>query len=503
MENTYTHEEKNGGYFTVFSCLIFLVMASLIMVCLGGILLYQGKSKASLVQVGALEHLAANYDKELWNRYGLLFLDPRMEAHLEEKTKEYYNTCFRETKEKTISYSLLDLRLEEMDVQTFGTMQEQQFRYFTTQIKKLIQYEGTKDAVLGLLQKEAEETKEQIGKVDDLKTTLEEKDAAIQELPEKGAEVVPEISDSADLAEAAQTAQTRNPVKTLASILKGGLFSYVTQEKKISKNQISPSNLPSGVKKEAKLKIGGMSFSELSDFRKLMESQEVGNGIGKISEKGMLAFYLKKYFNYYERKDPLEDTALQYEIEYIMGGNLTDDENLEYVVNRLILLRFCCNALYAFQDTELGSEAMTLATAIVGFTGTAPLIEGAKYTILSAVSLLEAIEDTKRLLDGENISLLKDQSSFRWSVTGKKEKPAEMGGFDYEKYLMILFLLSGNQKEQMLRMQDMMQVNIEKTEPGFLIHNVRAGICLSTKVSQRVPFIPGSYEFQIENQYTY
>lgn len=503
MENTYTHEDKNSGYFTVFSCLIFLVMASLILIGLSGIMLYQGRSKANLVQVGALEHLAANYDKELWDRYGLLFLDPRMEAHLEEKTKEYYAAFFQSTERKNGSYSLLALRLEEADILTFGTMEEQDFRYFTTQVKKLMQYEGVKDTVLNLLQKETEETKEQLDQVDDVKDTLDKKDAAIQELPDTNTEVVPETSDSVDQAEAAQTAQTRNPVKTLKSIIKGGLFSYVTQDKKISNNQISPSNLPSGAKKEAKLNVGGMSFSDLSDFRKLLESKEVGSGVDKIAEKGMLALYLEKYFNYYEREEKIQDTALQYEMEYVLGGNLSDAENLEYVVNRLILLRFCCNAVYAFQDTELNAEAMTMATAMVGFTGTAPLIEAAKYTILSAVSLLEAIEDTKRLLQGENISLLKDKSNFRWSVAGKIEKPAETKGISYEKYLMILFLLSGKQKKALLRMQDVMQVNIEKVEPGFLIHNLRAGISLSATVSQKVPFLSGTYEFQTKNQYTY
>lgn len=503
MENPYTHEENNGGYFTVFSCLIFLVMASLILACISGISIYQGKSKATLVQVGTLEHLAANYDKELLDRYGLFFLDPRMEAHLEEKTKEYYSTCFQNADEDRASYSLIHLRLEETDIRTFGTMQEQEFRYFTTQIKELMQYEGVKDAVLELLQKEVEDTKEQLDKVDDLKDTLDETDAAMKELSEKDTEVVPETSDSVEQTEAVQNAQTRSPVKTLASILKGGLFSYVTQEKEISKNQISPSNLPSGAKEETKLNVGSMSFSDLSDFRSLMESQEVGNVIDKITEKGVLALYLEKYFNYYEKQDQAEDTVLQYELEYVLGGNQSDEENLEYVVNRLILLRFCCNAIYAFQDTQLKGEAMTLATAMVGFTGTAPLIEATKYTILSAVSLLEAIEDTKRLLAGETISLMKNKSNFRWSVTGKTEKPAETKGFSYEKYLQILFFLSGKEEKQMLRMQDIMQVNIEKKEPGFLIHNLRCGIFLSTKVSQSLSFMPGTYEFQIENQYTY
>lgn len=503
MEKTYTHDEINGGYFTVFSCLIFLAMASLILVCLSGILLYQGKSKASYVQAGALEHIAANYDKELLERYHLFFLDPRMEAHLEEKTRAYYETCFQYETEKISGNPLHFLRLEHLQIETFGTMQEQNFRYFFAQMKEIMKYEATLDILLQVLQGNAEDTKGQLDKVDDLKDTLDEKDAAVQELPEENTEAVPETSYSVEQAEAVTNAQKSNPVKTLSSVLKSGLLSYVMDGKEISKNKISPSNLPSGTTKGEKLNLAGMSFSKLSDFRTLMESQEVGKKISGWSEKGMLAIYMEKYFNHYGKKEKIEDTVLEYEMEYILGGNAMDKENLEYVVNRLVLLRFCFNAIYAYQDPELKSEALTLATAMVGFTGSAPVVEAARYTILSAVSLLEATEDVKRLLAGEKVGILKNKENFHWSVTGITAKGKEKDGLSYETYLMLLFLLSGKQEKNLLRMQDLMQVNIQKEEPGFLIHNLRAGIKLSTTVTQQVFFLPGTYEFQSKDSYCY
>ena len=134
MEKTYTQE--NGGYFTLFSCLIFLVMASLLLLCLDGILLYQGKSKSNLAQAGALEHLAANYDKALWNRYQLFFLDPRAEAHLTDFGEEYYEELFRWNEKSLGGSHLLNLRLQELKIETFGTMEEQEYRYFLAQIEE-------------------------------------------------------------------------------------------------------------------------------------------------------------------------------------------------------------------------------------------------------------------------------------------------------------------------------------------------------------------------------
>ncbi len=503
MKKTYTHDEIEGGYFTVFSCLIFLVMATLIFTCLGGVLLYQGKSKTNYVQVGALEHLAANYDRELLERYHLFFLDPRMDAHMEEKTKAYYETCFSRAAGKMVGTPLHFLRLEDLQIATFGTMQEQNYRYFTTQVKEYLKYEVTTDALLQTLQGNATDTKTQLDKVDGLKETLDEKDAAVQELPEENTESVPETSYSVEQAEAVTNAQKSNPVKTLASIMKGGLLSYVTEGKEISKNKISSSCLPSGTPKGEKMNLAGMSFSKLSDFRTLMESQEVGKETSTWSEKGMLAIYMEKCFPCYGKKEKFEDTVLNYEMEYILGGNTTDEENLEYVMQRLILLRFCFNAIYAYQDVELNEEALVLATAMSGFTGSAVIVEATKYTILSAVSLLEAIEDVKRLLAGEKIGILKNKGNFRWSVKGMRENGKEKEGLTYETYLMLLFLLSGKQEQNILRMQDLMQVNIQKKKPGFMVHNLRAGVALQTTVTQKVSFLPGTYEFQSKKTYQY
>lgn len=503
MEKTYTQEEKNGGYFTLFSCLIFLVLSGLLLACLSGILLYQGKSKSKMAQAGALEHLAANYDKELLERYHLFFLDPRMEAHLEEKTKEYLEEWFLRAGSSTGRNQLLHLRVKEVQIETFATMQEQECRYFTTQIKEFMKYDTTKDALLKVLCGTAEQTENQVDQVDDLKQLLDEKDAAIQEVSDESTEAVLVPSQSVDQTSVANIAQNSNPVKTLKSTMKGGLLAFVTEGSELSDVKISPSNLPSGAKKEKQISWSDKTFSGLSDFQELLDLQEGQKLTDSLTTKGLLAIYTEKYFNYYNKKQPIENTELNYEMEYILGGQLSDQENLEYVVNRLVLLRFCFNAAYAFGDEEMNGKALALAGATVGLTGSGALVEAAKYTILSAVSLLEAVEDVKRLMAGERVSLFKNTENFRWSVSGKTKKNAETAGLTYEKYLMILFLMSGNQQRQMLRMQDVMQINIQRTEPGFLIHNARAGLILRTTVIQNTGFLPGTYEFQAEDQYTY
>ena len=80
------------------------------------------------------------------------------------------------------------------------------------------------------------------------------------------------------------------------------------------------------------------------------------------------------------------NTKLLYEIEYILGGQYSDKENLEYVVNRLVLLRFALNSAYAFGNEELRAQALSMAAMLTGITGTPEFIEAVRYIILAAVN---------------------------------------------------------------------------------------------------------------------
>ena len=81
MENSYTksnrewypHVKKDfdscikeeDGYMTLLACLLFLVVAGLLLVCLDGSMLFQAKARCSMAQTGLTEHLLANYNVPL------------------------------------------------------------------------------------------------------------------------------------------------------------------------------------------------------------------------------------------------------------------------------------------------------------------------------------------------------------------------------------------------------------------------------------------------------
>jgi hypothetical protein len=88
--------------------------------------------------------------------------------------------------------------------------------------------------------------------------------------------------------------------------------------------------------------------------------------------------------------------GLAYEMEYIIGGKDTDEENLVAVVNRLLAVREGLNFVYLLSDGQKREEARSLAMMVTGVTGLAPLVLLTTFFILSLWALGEALMDIRR-----------------------------------------------------------------------------------------------------------
>ena len=243
-------------------------------------------------------------------------------------------------------------------------------------------------------------------------------------------------------------------------------------------------------------------------MKELLTEQELVSISDKITKDGLTWPYIKKYFNSYVQGKKLDQTVLKYEMEYLLGGQETDRANLQYIVNRLILLRFSLNCVYALKDQELNVQALSLATSLVGFTGIVPVIEGVKYTILGAVSFGEALLDVKNLLSGQKIPILKNKTNWNLSVQGlaqiqNKKGNSSKTGIGYEDYLMILLLLQTKSNRTYLRMLDLMQVNIQKEQPDFLIQQCRFGVRIESQFAVKTWFAHGTYQLLQNRAFSY
>ncbi|SFQ20137.1 hypothetical protein SAMN02910358_01074 [Lachnospiraceae bacterium XBB1006] len=145
--------------------------------------------------------------------------------------------------------------------------------------------------------------------------------------------------------------------------------------------------------------------------------------VGGIEKAAGVAYCLKKFRNYRNAKE--EDEGVQYQVEYVLGGQDEDADNLEVVARKILGLREAVQFARFMRDAAKKEEAHAAAVALVGFTLNPALIRAVQLGFLAVWSLEEARKDVGRLLNGEKLSLLTEKE----------------GRFGYEDYLKLLLFM--------------------------------------------------------------
>ncbi len=120
-----------------------------------------------------------------------------------------------------------------------------------------------------------------------------------------------------------------------------------------------------------------------------------------------------------------EEGNLKYQLEYILGGCRSDRENLEISLRRILFLRQGINLAKLMADPTEMQSAMEQATLAVGVLGNPALVTAVAIGILTAKAFSQAVSDVKTLVKGGKVALKSGS------------------GLSYAEYLMILILLSG------------------------------------------------------------
>jgi cellobiose-specific phosphotransferase system component IIA len=108
---------------------------------------------------------------------------------------------------------------------------------------------------------------------------------------------------------------------------------------------------------------------------------------------------------------PLDKTFLkQAEVEYILFGNKSEKENMECIKRSIFAIRLLFNLLHVYTDPDKVATALTLATAIAGWTIFGiPVVQN---FILIAWAGVESYVDTDFLLKGKSVPLIKTSASW-------------------------------------------------------------------------------------------
>lgn len=149
--------------------------------------------------------------------------------------------------------------------------------------------------------------------------------------------------------------------------------------------------------------------------------------------------------------------VLDYELEYILEGKASDRENLEAVAGKLLLARFVSDYAYIRADTQKKAEAEAVALALCTVIGMPEIAESAAQGVLLAWAYGEAIMDLRTLIGGGKVPLVKNGDDWKLSLSGlmklgsDEETGTDISGSDeagntedglsYREYLrMLLFL---------------------------------------------------------------
>lgn len=257
-----------------------------------------------------------------------------------------------------------------------------------------------------------------------------------------------------------------------------GFLGFLT-EKEVSEKVLDTSELPSGFYYEEDEALSVFSllgtdmsgiFEEMQEL--LPEGSAVSSAIGGITNPILFQSYLFTHFSNY-----LEENAegvLSYELEYLVEGKDSDEENLSAVAMRLCVIRTVLHFVSLYSDSERKVPVEQAALAACGAIGLPALKSIVVFLLLFVWALEEAMIDTaaflqgKRLLlypgkDGGSLALpdiLRFSKTFILEKAGEKEnaKGLAMG---YREFLH-LFVFLTPETERSYRALDLIQENMRK-----------------------------------------
>lgn len=515
---------RDEGQITVFLALVFLVMLGVSLCVLEGMYSFMTSSLAEDAVKGAGNYVLANYDRPLFDRYHLFFLDPRERSVMEEDGKEYLDGYVGQR-------SFFHFSPESLTVTEERTAVEEDGLYVKHQIREWMKYREIARAGESL--KELFSTADETRKGSALaRTDMDQAQGAIekekQESGGSGADSAGSSgnqsgngsgADSADSSGShsgsasgtggsdgaaagdtgglpADTGNPDNPEETSAGesglqwkeikemldmITQSGILLYVTDDVgALSNQELSVEGLPSesrsADKDAADFFSGALSFLDVSEWKELLSGLQVEkwDSSALVDEFYLLAYAEENFASYV--RSPARESALQYETEYLIAGKASDRENLKAVANRILGLRFLANYVYLSGSSEWKAASGSAAAALTGLLGFPQAKKAVEVLLTAAVSFGESMLDVHALFAGEKVPIMKDASTWNLTLQNaaallKNKGPVKQGkrNAGYEDYLKLLLAARMKRELLLFRMMDLMQANVALEEPGFLM----------------------------------
>lgn len=441
------------GSITLYLCLILLVMLSLIAAALHSARLAAGRAALACAQEQGLYSMFSQYDRTLFDRYGLLFLDAgyggeSLQLGRVLKQTEEDVSMVLDPKKENVSPGAVDLL-------RFGPVESELTGYvlatdnggaaFRRQV-----CEAMRDSLGSALLEAGKQKLLEEGKTEG---SLQREAGKITK--DRAAELYAEDhpEGAARQGEVTVPEDFVNPIETIRVLKKKGILSLVVPAgRQLSSGSLKPEKLVSGRALQT-----GMNM--------------VPSGWRGGDEEFLMREFLMRNFGCFTRQRG--SASAEYQAEYVLAGKTTDVENLKAAVTKLQKLREKSNLIYLVSSPERRAEAAEMAAVICASLGNPELEPAVSFALKKCWAWGESVLDLRELLDGGKIPMVKTDSSWQLSLhslaalqsAADTERHSSEGGLRYEEYLRILLLKT---KEDTLaaRMMDLTELTVREKNPG-------------------------------------
>ena len=475
-------EEK--GQITVFLSLLLIVLIGFSFVVVEGVSSYGASALGEDAVKNAGENVLANYDRELFNKYHIFFLDPREKNYILSDGKEDVEQYFSGNSFFNVFCNSLEMTEEVTAVEEDGLYLKHEIREWM----KYRQEEKVKDTLKQLINN----VKKNNADRKEYQNEAEEETGNIEQSEENKAEKDKEdkVEEETVSQEVQKERTTWKEIKEALQLLtKTGILFYVSDHpEQLSRKSIPEGNLPSRAKKreqeEHKVEEFLFSGSGLKGIKSMLSVDfSINTNSTLWTKENYIVPYIEECFLDYSeegkgKKNDVQEQVLAYEKEYLIKGQPSDLDNLKRVANDILLLRFINNYIFTGRDAEIQSQVNIMASALTGVVGIPQTAKAVQMMLRAALSYGESLLELHTLFEGGEISLTKDRENWnlelKTMVKQLKEKKAVKKGkhnISYKDYLKVLLFMKGNSTILCYRMMDIMQENIACKEAGFLMEN--------------------------------
>ena len=474
---------RTKGYLTVFLSLTITLIMSLILALFQGARIGAVKMKTECVADIAMNSVLAEYNRQLYEQYGLLMVDTsygranpsivNAQEHLRHYVQKNFDrsTAGRITNAQTIT----SMYCEDVKItgSSFATDND-----FTVLARQILAYMGA-DPVEGLMTDVLNNADMIRGNA--LDTTDVEAMAAANQEAIDSVELPTVINEDGE-EEQITLGNPADAVNSQKGI--GALSLAVKNPGSISTALVDVAGLPSH--RKLNKGTGLRDFEEISGAEKLLIEQ----------------YFYEKCSRYGQE---LDKSQLKYQLEYLIYGQGSDYGNLEKMATTLLFWREASNMIYLFGNQEKCAEAEAVAAVLTAVLMVPELLDLVKYSILFAWTFAESVSDLNILFSGGRVPILKSDATWRLSLANMLSFRSHLNGGDlgeglyYKDYLRIRLFFSPF-GEKLQRMGDVIEMDVRKSAGN---RNFKLDYCLDTFCAEISVATTYGYDVKIERVYGY